>query len=205
MYLLSGLKTQDPLISHCRWLSGMLLVGRLLSGLCSCWAVCYIIVVRNSYVVMKEGSTVSLVCVRECWVDVALIQSCPRVLTKTWNDHQLLWLQLRATNPSPSPLALSTHLNLQSLWLLCFPVAVFARGHCWRGLRSLQASGCPFMLLCLKKKKKKKNHMTVYDPHTVVISTLRFICTEVSRGRSSFLEHLYNVEKKIQPDYFQKS
>lgn len=83
VYLLSGLKTQDPLINYCRWLSGMLLVGRLLSRLCSCWAVCYIIVVRNSYVVMKEGSTVSLVCVRECWGDVALIQSCPRVLTKT--------------------------------------------------------------------------------------------------------------------------
>lgn len=183
MYLLSGLKTQDPLISHCRWLSGMLLVGRLLSGLCSCWAVCYIIVVRNSYVVMKEGSTVSLVCVYVnvgwtwLWFSRVLEFSPRREMTTSYFGSQL-----RATNPSPSPLALSTHLNLQSLWLLCFPVAVFARGHCWRGLRSLQASGCPFMLFCLKKKKEEeKSHDRVWSTHCCHINASVHLHRSVQR------------------------
>lgn len=47
---------------------------------------------------------------------------------------------------------------------------------CFVGLRSLQASGCSFMLLCLR------NHVTMYLPHTFFISTLQFICTNASRG-----------------------
>lgn len=156
MYLLSGLKTQDPLISHCRWLSGMLQVGRLLSGLCSCWVVCYIIVVRNSYVVMKEGSTVSLVCVRECWVDVALIQSCPRVLTKTWNDHQLLWQSAESNKPVSLP--------ARSLHTFKSPVSVAAvlsrRGLCsgplLKGIEITSGFRMSLYVIVPQKKKRRR-------------------------------------------------
>lgn len=188
---MSGLKAQDPLIGYFRWLSGMLLVGKLWSG-SSVWlllglAVCYNIVVHNSYVVMKEGSKVFLCVVSVCvcvfvWMlggrgfDSVVSVS----LAKMGNNHQLplhllqLGLELRAATPhppcSPDPFKIPDSV-----------AGVFSRpglcsGHHERGLRSLQASGCPFMLLCLR------NHVTMYLPHTVFISTLQFICTDVFGG-----------------------
>lgn len=73
MYLLSGLKAQDPVIGYCLvcyWLeSRKCFLGWTLAGL----IVCNNIVVQNGYVVMKEGSTVFSCmcgCVCECWVDI---------------------------------------------------------------------------------------------------------------------------------------
>lgn len=63
---------------------------------------------------------------------------------------------------------------------LCGRCGLSRRGLCsdtvYGVLRSLQASGCSFMLLCLR------NHVTMHLPHTVFISVLWLICTKVSRG-----------------------
>lgn len=49
----------------------------------------------------------------------------------------------------------------------------------------------PFLLLCLR------NHVTMYPPHTVLISMLLLICTKSLQKelKSSLLEHMYMEEK----------
>lgn len=157
---------------------------------------------------MKEGSEVFscvfvcsvCVCVCEWRVGLALIQLCLWVLAKMGNDHQLslhlqfLGLWLRATNFRP-PCSLEKKKKkvprVCGRWI--FPSWSLLR-HFFRGLRSLQTSGCSFMLLCLR------NHVTMYLPHTVFISMLLLICTKVSRG--NWRVHYWNTciwKKKIQP------
>lgn len=86
----------------------------------------------------------------ECWVDLALIQSCLWVLAKMGNDHQLplyllyIGLKLRAANLHP-PCSLLLNLKFQSLWLVDFPSLVFARGTVkgvWDHFRLLDVPFC---------------------------------------------------------------
>lgn len=125
-------------------------------------------------------------CECECWVEQVLNQLCPRVFAKMGNDHQLpLYIltthELGATNllhilPAGQTVELAAgfeNVPVSAAGGLSHPGV--CPGHSYRGLRSLQASGCSFMLLCLR------NHVTMYLPHTVFISTLQFICTKASR------------------------
>lgn len=135
-------------------------------------------VVCNGSVVIKEVFLCAFVCVGECRVHLSLIQlslsrcqdgkitvsGCFTYISWDFSIEQQAFA-LAALLAKNTNSRLCGRQTFPSWCLLCFVC-----------LRSLQASGCSFMLLCLR------NHVTMYLSHTFFISTLQFICTNASRG-----------------------